>query len=363
MRLFLICFFIFIGLYLILDDSVESDTIDEAASEETYEAGIHHQSTEDETDEDDDSDVIEEASDETTESYNYSQPEPIYEASKSPKKEIVPEDSYERSSNHTTASHAYIWKNNYNSNNCLKNRISPPQNFHRTNFSPGSFAEWLRGLPLKDGHPEVLLYNGAKKGNQSAQFAVVDIDTGKEDLQQCADAVMRLRAEYLYANNKVNLIHFNFTSGHNAQWAKWKEGYRPVINGNNVSWVKKAQADASYDNFKKYLRIVFMYAGTHSLSKELTPVNIKDIQPGDVFIQGGFPGHAVIVTDVAVNSETGEKVFMLAQSYMPAQDIHILKNPSNSRLSPWYSVEELDKEFDTPEWSFNMRDLKRFREL
>jgi hypothetical protein len=30
--------------------------------------------------------------------------------------------------------------------------------------------------------------------------------------------------------------------------------------------------------------------------------------------------------------------FLLAQkSYMPAQDIHILVNPSNDKLGPWYS--------------------------
>jgi hypothetical protein len=42
----------------------------------------------------------------------------------------------------------------------------------------------------------------------------------------------------------------------------------------------------------------------------------------------------MIVVDVAVNKE-GKKVFMLAQSYLPAQDIHIVKDPGNEILSPW----------------------------
>ena len=65
--------------------------------------------------------------------------------------------------------------------------------------------------------------------------------------------------------------------------------------------------------------MVFSYAGTASLSRELAPVNYQDMKIGDVFIQGGHPGHAVIVVDIAVHPKTKKKVFLLAQSYMPAQ--------------------------------------------
>lgn len=63
-------------------------------------------------------------------------------------------------------------------------------------------------------------------------------------------------------------------------------------------------------------------------------VTIEETKIGDVFIKGGFPGHAVMVVDIAVDESTQEKVFLLAQSYMPAQEIQILKNPNNSHLSP-----------------------------
>jgi len=104
---------------------------------------------------------------------------------------------------------------------------------------------------------------------------------------------------------------------------------------------------------------VFYYAGTLSLSKELKPVLIEDIQPGDVFIKGGSPGHAVIVVDVAVNTTTKKRIFMVAQSYMPAQDIHILKNFEHADISPWYDESITDKIY-TPEWTFSKNELKRF---
>jgi hypothetical protein len=206
----------------------------------------------------------------------------------------------------------------------------------------------------------VRLYDGRLKPNQDAQFAVVDIDVGARDLQQCADAVIRLRAEYLYSVGKFDPIHFNFTSGERADFTKWAEGYRPRVKGSAVTWAKAAQKDSSYPNFRKYLDSVFTYAGSASLSAELAPVeNVTEMRIGDVFIAGGFPGHAVIVVDMAVNKKTGKKFFMLAQSYMPAQDMHVLKNPADPAASPWYPLEFGDS-LPTPEWVFRKTDLKRF---
>ncbi|MEZ4798766.1 MAG: DUF4846 domain-containing protein [Flavobacteriales bacterium] len=64
---------------------------------------------------------------------------------------------------------------------------------------------------------------------------------------------------------------------------------------------------------------------------------MDQIAVGDVFIRGGSPGHAVIVVDMAMDTISKDVVFLLAQSYMPAQEIQILKNPNSNRLSPWYS--------------------------
>lgn len=103
-----------------------------------------------------------------------------------------------------------------------------------------------------------------------------------------------------------------------------------------------------------------MYAGTHSLSRELKAVNNpKEMQIGDVFIQGGFPGHAVVVVDMA-RDQAGNTVFLLAQSYMPAQNIHILRNPNAPEDTPWYDV-EFGETLRTPEWTFLHTDLKRYQ--
>jgi hypothetical protein len=255
----------------------------------------------------------------------------------------------------------YPWLNHYSAASSISRKISPPRGFKRVQVGTNTFACWLRGLPLKEAGTKVYLHNGKKKLNQKAHYAVIDIDTGTRDLQQCADAVIRLRAEYLFSQNNGNSIRFNFTSGDTASYSKWATGYRPEINGNKVKWIKKAEDNNSYINFRKYLTTVFIYAGTHSLEREMSKrVRIRDMQIGDVFIQGGFPGHAAIVIDMAVNPVDGKKVFMIAQSYMPAQDIHILKKPGNHHLSPWYEL-DFGNTLHTPEWTFMQTDLKYFK--
>ena len=78
-------------------------------------------------------------------------------------------------------------------------RISPPPGYESLSTRPGSFEEWLTQLPLKPGRPPVLLYDGKEKRDQDAHHAIIDLDVGDRDLQQCADAIIRLRAEYLWA--------------------------------------------------------------------------------------------------------------------------------------------------------------------
>lgn len=245
--------------------------------------------------------------------------------------------------------------------NSLSARIPPPESYQRQAVLTDSFAHWLRGLPLFEGRPQVKLYDGGSKGNQRAHHAVVDIDVGKRDLQQCADAVMRLRAEYLWSAGRADDVHFNFTSGDKASWSAWRKGVRPVIQGNKVSWATKAKADSSHAGFRRYLDKVFTYAGSSSLSRELKNVADEPIEIGDIFIQGGFPGHAMLVVDVAVKASTGARVFLLTQSYMPAQQIHVVVNPNDADLSPWYQA-PIPAQLRTPEWSFNAADRKRFAE-
>ncbi len=254
----------------------------------------------------------------------------------------------------------YPWLEKYELSSSIAANIPPPEGFKRISAASGSFAEWLRELPLKPAGEPVRLFNKKLKNNQQAHFRVIDIDAGSADLQQCADAVMRLRAEYLYSLKKFDAISFDLTGGPAFGFKKWSEGFRIKEEKGKIKWVGSGSAGTGYANFRKYLTSLFIYAGTYSLSKELKTVSEPvNMNIGDVFIKGGFPGHAVIVVDMAEDKASGKKLFLIAQSYMPAQDIHILKNPADQALSPWYDAAIKDR-LETPEWVFEKGQLKSF---
>lgn len=242
--------------------------------------------------------------------------------------------------------------------NIIKERIIPPKGFVRNEVKEDSFEQYLRSLPLQPHGTKVHYFDGREK-KKDVHAAVIDMEIGHRDLQQCADAVIRLRAEYLYQQESYDKIRFNFVSGFLADYSTWMQGNRIEVNGSQVTWVKKTGYNKDYPSFRKYLDMVFAYAGTASLAKELNSVAAEEMIIGDVFIVGGNPGHCVIVIDMVENKSTGEKLFLLAQSYMPAQDIHILKNPLNQNLSPWYDL-DFGQILITPEWQFDRKDLKRF---
>ncbi len=65
----------------------------------------------------------------------------------------------------------------------------------------------------------------------------------------------------------------------------------------------------------------------------------------------------MLVVDMAEDGR-GHRIYLLAQSYMPAQDIHIVKNPADGSLSPWYQADASEITIETPEWMFKTNELR-----
>lgn len=224
-----------------------------------------------------------------------------------------------------------------------------PEGYKRAALPVSAFGHYLQNLELKKDNT-VYLFNGAIKPNQQAQYAVLDISVGNKDLQQCADALMRLRAEYLFKTKQFEQIRFCAGDGTWISYAAWLKGTRYKLSGNRLVPVYGHPVTPTHTSLMQYLEIVFAYCGTATLPASLHKKPIMEMRPGDILLKPGAPGHTVIVMDMAEN-ESGKKVYLLAQSYMPAQDIHILKNPSGHSSGPWYTLNEKPV-IQTPEWTF-----------
>ena len=239
----------------------------------------------------------------------------------------------------------------------IMERFLPPDGSERTAVANGSFAGYLRNLELKPYGEKVLYYDGREKSDY-AYISVIDQNITERDLQQCADAIMRLKGEYHYAKGEYDKISFNFVSGFKCDFKTWSSGRKVVLNGNNAAWAAGPNNDTSYESFRRYMDVVHSYASTISLKKQLEEIDMMEMEIGDVFIVAGSPGHAVIVVDMAEDNMTGTRYFMLAQSYTPAQETQVLRNLSDPEISPWYILEK--GELITPQWTFPEGSLRRF---
>jgi hypothetical protein len=238
----------------------------------------------------------------------------------------------------------------------LEATFAPPPGYTRLELEPDTFGAWLRGLPLRPAGTSVRDFQGGRilAGDDPRLAAVAELDVGTSNLQQCADSIIRLHAEWLWAQGQKGRIGYRFTSGHMASWSQYAAGDRARISGSKVSWVRSAAADHSRASFRAYLDLVFTYAGTLSLQLEKNRPSRENIRPGDFFVLGGSPGHAVLVLDVAVN-ESGERVALLGQGFIPAQDFHLLSPGSEG---PWFPLQA--GEVATPFWKpFPWSSLRR----
>ena len=244
------------------------------------------------------------------------------------------------------ASPGYLWLEGASSRN-LERAFPPPQGFERLPVAPDSYGAWLRRLPLKPGGTPVITFDGRQKAIQQGVAAVVDIDIGTRDLQQCADAAIRLRAEYLYAKGAAP--SFKFISGDAFPYKAWLAGKRPKIAGNRVAWVRTGRSESSRRQFRRWLDVIFTYAGTASVARDTRPIDApREVRPGDLLVQGGFPGHALTVVDTAIDAR-GRRAVLLAQSYMPAQSLHVVRNLRDPGWGAWYLIDE-GAVISTPDW-------------
>jgi Domain of unknown function (4846) len=225
----------------------------------------------------------------------------------------------------------------------IAERFETPIGFIRKKVSENTISNYTRNLPLKKWGSPVLYFNGTEKTKQNVYCSVIDMPIGNKDLHQCADAVMNIWANYLYSQKRYNDIQFHFLGDyvwHN--FAAWSGG------------------NYSQKNFTKYMEQVWSAANTRSLFGQLHAIQKSEVCIGDVLIVTGKPyGHAMMIVDECVHEKTGKKMYMLAQSYMPAQEMQILINPNSDTKSVWYSFDE-SNDIITPEWDFTINDFRRF---
>ena len=217
--------------------------------------------------------------------------------------------------------------------------IAPPRGFERMEVAPESFGAFIRSFPLQRRGSMMKHYDGSRAFGQFFGYAVLDLPLISEN-EQCCDAVQRMRSEYLFSQKRYSEIHFqSFQNG-----------------------TVRYNGGGDYKELHKYLRRVYGMSNTSTLRNEMKKKRLADIAPGDVLVYGADArhsvGHAVLVTDVAINPRTGEKAIMVAQSSMPALTMHVVRNVTSLRPTPWTIIKDEDADISISFVRFRPGDLR-----
>lgn len=228
----------------------------------------------------------------------------------------------------------------------VRRRFEPPRGFQRVPASPASFGGWLRQLPLAAEGTPVLAYSGEVllPADHPHLAAVTTLDTGARDLQQCADAVMRLHAEWLWTQQRASEASYGSGAGP-IPWKRYLAGGFTKLKGNSFVWGNRGPRKNTHATYRKYLDMVFSWSNTVALARQGKPVERAGLRPGDFFVLPGSPGHTVLILDVAAR-EDGRRVALLGQSFMPAQSFQVLRP---SRRQSWFELDD-EEGVKTPFW-------------
>lgn len=242
----------------------------------------------------------------------------------------------------------------------LDEHFPAPPGFVRVAAQPQSFAAFLRTLPVRLDRTTVLDFRQRPLIRPSA--AVIHLDVGTTDAQQCADTALRLYAEWRWSRGLGPETAFHFTSGDRTRFADWVAGERITAAGRGIERHRGPPRRADHGSFRRWLDLVFRYAGTQSLRLDTSPVGLDAaLAAGDVFVEPGSPGHAVMLLDLAESAD-GRRVALIGQGYMPAEELHVLGAGAPATVDGrWFVLPGRDGTLATPSWRpFDRGGARRF---
>lgn len=213
--------------------------------------------------------------------------------------------------------------------------------FVRQPAPEGSYAHFLRQLPIKKRGAWVRLYRGRPDRHLRLSAGVIDKNL-LSNSEQCANVPMRLLAEYLWSKGRYQEIVFHDNPGNELRY----------------------QGADKKEDLEDYLRQVFDWCNTSSLVNETIPCDLSQVQPGDVFVYtaGSRPGqrygHAMMVADVA-HDDKGRTALMLIEGNTPARHIHIVRQ-RNPLRNPWIVIDSNTQKLQFPYCYFTRDELRRY---
>jgi hypothetical protein len=194
--------------------------------------------------------------------------------------------------------------------------IPVPNGYTRVNYERSSFSNYVQHLPLKSEN-RIFSHQNKDLTHWYESLGVIDKPLlFKDDLEQCADFTMRLWADYHKESGKLStLFLFNYSGS-------------------------KVYFKDSHLSYEKFLRKAFASSNSHSMKVGAKKISSAELVPGDLFVQNetGGIGHVSMILDHA-KSPSKPDLYLIAFSFMPAQEMHIEKAPANLGRQFWFEYQ------------------------
>ena len=195
--------------------------------------------------------------------------------------------------------------------------IAVPRGFKAIEYPVSSYGRWLATRPLKNNNV-ILAHDGREvAAGTDRVYAVLDLPLlFAGDLEQCADYAMRLWAEYHKEQNRLDKLYLFDYNGRRQYYLKSGLSYR------------------------KFLHRAFANSNSYSLKQGCANVDTGSMVPGDMVVQNerGGVGHVSVVMN-ACRDSSGQKLYLIGFSYMPAQEFHIEKALEGYGTAGWFTLD------------------------
>jgi hypothetical protein len=223
----------------------------------------------------------------------------------------------------------------------IADRFAPPREFSRVEVARGSYAEWLRQMPLLPPNTDAVDWIGRLALTANEVGGVLDWRLLGQ-VEQCADIALRLAAEYARAKNEDDRIVFRSLSGESIGWTAWRNGHYAVDSARSaIVYHPGAGVRGTRSAFDGFLRFVMTYANTASIKRDWPVADSSDLRIGDVLVQPGCPGtgmgHLSVVVDICA-PVSGDRLYLFADGFTPARMPVVRQRLQGEPESVWMTL-------------------------
>ncbi len=236
-----------------------------------------------------------------------------------------------------------------------------PLGYRRVAVEAGSFAEYVRHLAVLPDTASVRYYDGRQVQQWPGSPRVIDMPfLFRTDVEQCADMALRLVSEYFWETGKADSLAFRLQNGQEISWREWSVGRRLRYDAESDRHVvSQDAADSSRTAFEEFLYYLFHWTGSVALKRDLRRIAASELQPGDLIVQNtsGAMGHVSVILDAAVNDD-GERLYLIANGWTPAQSMFIRQPQAGEGSDGWFTLAGYERHLQG--YRFGPFELRRF---